>query len=203
MRRSRLTVILAPLAIAVVAVIWFLAERPALKPAISIGVLEYRNWGKGPSLSVRLGITNTGRITIRYNQLNFDGRAVLRTESHRGWTDRDIGPGAVFPWMTALLPRGSNTFAIIALPADTLRWQIKYPVRAACMRDRVMARIPRKWSGRLRPICGQFFSDKEGPEQMISSEVFELPYILRASNDNVPPPSVFDPLFSIPFGGER
>jgi len=203
MRRSRLTVILAVLAIAMVALLVSLAGRPVLKPAISIGVLEYSNWGKEPSFSVRLRITNTGRIPIRYNQFNFNGKAVLRTESNKGWTDRDIGPYAVFPWMSAILLPGSNTFGNIALPADTLRWQIAYPVRAACQRDRVMARIPRKWTGRLRPICGQLFSDKEGPEQMIASEVFELPYILRASNDNVPSASDFDPLLSIPFGAER
>lgn len=204
MRTRSLTGILAVLAIVLVALLWFLARRPAAKPAISIGVLSYKPWARtAPDFSVRLGITNTGRITIRYNQVNFSGHAVLRVESHKGWATRDIGPGAVFGVMSALLSPGSNTTAFILLPSNTRRWQITYQFRAACPRDRIMSKIPAKWRGRFRPLCERLFSGREGPEQEIVSDMFELPYPMRPSDHEAPPLNDFDPLSPAPAAWEQ
>jgi len=203
MRICSLKGILLVSSIVVIALVSVWTGRSTKKPSISIGVLSYDLWGKGPAFSVRLGVTNTSRTTIRYNQLNFSGDALLRTESQRGWTTRDIGPGAVFPLMPALLPPGSNAPAFILLPADTLRWQIRYPVRAASPRDRVMSRLPPKWRGRLRPLCERVFSAKEGPEQQIASDVFELPLVLRARSDETPAHFDSDPFPPAPVGWER
>jgi hypothetical protein len=203
MRTPRLAIIFASLAFVTFALLYLLARRPAAKPPISIGVFSYDSWGKGPSLTVRIGITNTGRTAIRYNQVNFSGDAVLRTESRKGWTIRDIGPLAMLPLMRALLRPGSNTSAFISLPSNTLRWQVSYHVRAASLRDRVVSRIPAKWHGRLYPLCKRWLSDKEGPEKEIASDVFECPSVLKISNDEGPPIFDSDPFSPVPAAAKR
>src|SRR5205085_787670 len=137
----RLTLISAALVLLIGGFVWLVREHRPARLAIAIGVIDHRSWGQGPSSAVRVGITNTGRAIIRYNQMNFGGDASVRIESRNGWATRDIGPGALFPWMPALLKPGSNTSAVIPLPEGTLRWQICYKIRAASVRERVVSRI--------------------------------------------------------------
>ena len=118
--------------------ICLVSARVPATPTIAVGVLGYNTWGRGPFHSVRVGITNTGRTAIRYNQMNFAGDASLRVESRNGWATRDIGPDALLPLMPALLKPGSNTFAFMLLPEGTLRWQIAYKIQGASLRDRVV-----------------------------------------------------------------
>jgi hypothetical protein len=173
MQTRRIAAVLVALSLMIAVPVWLSAVRPAARPLISIGVLSSR-WGKPPSFSVRVGITNTGSTTIRYNQMNFDANAWVRTKSRSGWATRDIGPLTGLPWMPALLRPGSNTYAIILLPPDTVRWQVGYRIRTASLRDRVTSRIPGKRLSRLRPLCERFLSSREGPEQQIRSGLFHL-----------------------------
>jgi hypothetical protein len=141
---------------------------------MSIGVLNYI-WSETPSLLVRVGLTNIGQATIQYNQLNFGGEAWVRAESASGWAVRDAGLLAACPWYPGLLAPGSNISAIILLPPDTLRWQIGYKIRTASLRSLVASKIPRAWRNRLDPLCQRFLSGKEGPEEEVSSGLFECP----------------------------
>jgi hypothetical protein len=147
-------------------------RHPASKPAITIGVREYKS-----SVAVILEITNTGRTTIRYSPGNFDPDAWVQAVSQKGWTSRrSIGPLAGMVSMSALLRPGSNTFALIVLPRDTLRWQVGYKVRAASLRRRVQSRMPAKLWNALRPFLERILSDKEGPEREVVSPVFDCPH---------------------------
>ena len=89
MRTRWLASILAVLAIVLVALFWFLARRPAAKPAISIGVVRYSSSdGPRPYFLVQLGITNTGRMTIRWdvacNDHPFNENPTVRVELPEG-----------------------------------------------------------------------------------------------------------------------
>jgi hypothetical protein len=204
MRTRSLAITFAFLAIVIVMVTsrWVLPRRHSAKPVITIGVLSYGNWGNGPSLAVRVGMTNTGRTTLRYSHFNLSGDAMLRTESRKGWTTRDIEPRHNLPGpllKRAVLSPGSNSLATIVLPSDTLRWQVSYEVSAPSLRARVVSRLPNKWRTGLDPICKRLFSDKEGPTQVIVSDVFECPHLLvKESNDEYAPIFDFDPIKFFP-----
>jgi regulation of enolase protein 1 (concanavalin A-like superfamily) len=145
---------------------------------ISVGVLSYEPWGgTAPDLMVRVGITNTGFKAIRYNQGNFDGGGCLITESQRGWTNRGIGPGEGLPYLPALLASGSSTWAFLLLPEGTTRWQVRYGVRTASLRETVRWRIPATWrSSRLWLFFGRILSNREGRGEEVRSPVFECPH---------------------------
>lgn len=177
MRWHRIITISAAFALLMGALAWFVTRRQITTPAIAIGILGYSSWGKGPSLAVSVGITNTGRTTIRYNKINFGGDASVRAELQNGWVTRDIGPMALLPWMPALLRPGDKTKANLMLPKGTLRWQVCYRVRGASLRECVASRIPPKWRGRLRPLCERLLSGREGPEREIVSELFDCPRV--------------------------
>ncbi len=221
-------VLAAAAALLTLALLWFAVLRSAAAPRIAIGVVSYRLWdGRAPqipfrlgtpgtgfrtlqfepiiydrdgrNISVRVGITNTGHVALRYNRINFDGNAQLRVESQTGWTNRDIGPFALMPYLSAVLNPGEHTEAIILLPAGTLRWQVSYKTQAASFRQRVVASLPSKWFPRLYPLCKRFLSDREGPDREITSAVFECPQHERvALPDWTPPPFGSDPLWSAP-----
>jgi hypothetical protein len=175
MRSSKVAFIVAIVAVLIVLLLGLKAGRPEAKLAVSIGVLSYGAWGQA-DYCVRLGLTNTGPATIRYSQFNINGSGWVLAESPTGWAVRDIGPSAGFPYRPELLRPGSNTFGIISLPSDTLRWQVGYKLSAASVRERVVARIPGKWRNRLYPLCQRLLPGKEGPEQEIQSQVFEGPH---------------------------
>ena len=172
-RRKMLCIITAGLLTS--GLIWFLARPSSGPEVLSIGVLCYGSWGQGPSVSVRIGITNVGQTTIEYNRLNFSSNAALYVESENGWTTRDIGPLAGLPLMPTLLSPGASTSVSLVLPENTLRWQVGYKIRTASLRDRVSSRTPAKWRVRLQPLLEKLFSGKEGPEQEVRSRVFECP----------------------------
>src|SRR5947209_632908 len=88
----RLTWISAALVLLMGGFVWLMLEPRPARLAIAIGVLDHRRWGQGPSSAVRVGITNTGRAILRYNQMNFDGDASVRIESRSGWATRDNSP---------------------------------------------------------------------------------------------------------------
>jgi hypothetical protein len=189
MRTRSIVAILVVLELLVAALLWIWAVRQTgrPRPAISIGVLAYEPWaGKGPSLLVRVGITNTGCRTITYNQINFDGDAWVRTESPSGWTTRDNGPFALLPLLPELLRPGSTTIVLIYLPEGTLRWQVGFKVRTASLSERVNRRIPAKWYRRLHPLCERYLSNKE-QEQDVQSGVFECPHNQQHSADGSQP----------------
>ena len=200
MRETR-SLLVAVITLSAGAALMVLASRHPARPVVSIGILSYTNWGKSPSICARVGLTNTGRVTIKFNQMNYR----VRIESPRGWSQEqpecyltsgwvswDFGPFAVTTLMPALLKPGSNTSATILLPADTLRWQVGYKVRTASLRERVASRIPAKWQRRLYPICQRLLSDKPGPEQEVLSGLFECPRNDAASLDGALP-FLFDP----------
>jgi hypothetical protein len=156
--------------------IWAVRQTARPRPVVSIGVLGYEPWGgKGPSLLVRVGITNTGNRTIRYNQFNFDGGAQVHAELPSGWTTQDNGSFALLPLLPKLLSPGSTATAFICLPEGTVRWQVGYTVRTASLSERVNWRIPPKWYRRLHPLCERYFSNKE-QQQEVQSGVFECPH---------------------------
>jgi len=155
---------------------------PSARPTITIGVLSYTNYG-GPILSVRVGVTNVGRVTIRYNPIYFSKDAWVRTESTKGWRTNDIGPYADAPTQPLLLKPGSNTFAALLLPPGTLRWQVGYKIRAASLRERVTLNMPRAWRGYLHPVLIHFLSSREGPEREIESPLFDAPHVEPPSVD--------------------
>src|SRR5437879_6257891 len=104
--------------------------------------------------------------------MNFSADAWVRTESRAGRTTRDVGPLA----LATLLRPGSNTTTSIALPSDTLRWQVAYKVRSASLRHRVVSRIPDKWRLRLYPLYVRLLPDQQDREQEIRSALFESPH---------------------------
>jgi hypothetical protein len=172
--RRRLTITVAILGLLIAGFVGLVLRLPASKPDVTIGVRAYNHWGS-ESLDVCLGITNTGHVAIRYNRCNFDSNAWVRTESENGWTNGDIGVIARVPSSQMLLCPGSNTFALLVLPPDTLRWQVGYRTRVASIRERVILRIPSKLRGILDPICKRVLSDKGGSQWEIRSPVFECP----------------------------
>jgi hypothetical protein len=168
MRRYRTISVLSAFVLLIATMVWLLAERPSAKPVVAIGVLSYRNG------SVCVGITNVGRTTIRYNELNFDPDGWVLTQSPTGMATRGMPAGPLRP---RLLMPGSNTVASIWLPPDTLRWTVAYKVRNASLRKRIESKLPGTWGSRLDVLCGRFFSDAEGPEEEIQRD-FECPHNL-------------------------
>ncbi len=150
---------------------------PSPEPKLAMGTLNYGYWN-GPSVTVRLGITNVGQSSIRYNQINF-GEALVRTEMAYGWTTGNNAPISLAPGAPALLRPGSNTVALVVLDRDMLRWQIAYTIRRASRRDRVLDAFPVKWRTYARPILGGIFSGKEGPEKRVQSDIFERPHHVK------------------------
>ena len=215
-------------ALLALALLWFTVLRSTAAPRIAIGVVSYRFWdGRAPeirfrlgtpsagfrtvpfepivydrdgrNISVRVGIINAGHVALRYNRINFDGNARLRVESPTGWTNRNIGPLAGLPYLSAVLKPGERTEAIILLPAGTLRWQVTYKARAASFRQSVVASLPPKWFPRLYPLCKRFLSDREGPDREITSAVFECPqHESVALPDWTPQPFGSDPPWPAP-----
>jgi hypothetical protein len=187
-RRRGFVGVLASLIIAI-ALLWAWVKRPPAKPTASLSVISYDTWERN-SYSVRVGITNTSGTTLRFYLVSFGQDAVLRVESSKGWATRDIGRMAKLPFtrtsMGVLLPPGSGTTTIIQLPSDTLRWQLTYPVQAAGKRDRMIAKIPAKWRNSLRPLCKRLFSNRDEPEHNVTSDVFDLPLVLKPTNDEPP-----------------
>lgn len=151
------------------------AARAAARPRVSITPLSYETVGDTePYLRVRIAITNTGHIALTYNPMNFCDDAWLRTESPRGWTNRDIQPGLAVPALISILRPGTRTTRFIRLPTDTLRWQVGYTIQNASTRQRLFASLSPKWFARLYP-CRRFLPDRQGPKQAVQSVVFELP----------------------------
>jgi hypothetical protein len=138
---------------------------------------------------VTLGITNTGRISIRYNKFDFSGDTALQTESGGRWKTEILNAFAIMP---SLLEPGSSTHATIFLRRNTQRWRVVYGVQAASVRERVLYGLPRSWRRSAYPFCKRYLSDKAGEEVQFVSQVFEVPYVLE--HDKVPePPLQFDP----------
>jgi hypothetical protein len=177
MRRRSIIAIVLALELVIAAVLWIRGVRhaPVTRPEISIGVLSYQPWaGTGPSLLVRVGITNVGHRIITYNKVNFDMDAKVRVESASGWTTRDNEPFAVGPLMQDSLRPGSATTAFICLPGGALRWQVQYTVDVGSLREAVSSRMPPQLGKYLRPLCYRFLSNK-GHLQYVQSGVFECP----------------------------
>lgn len=225
---AALAALAAAAALLAFAILWSAVLRSAATPRIAIGIVSYRFWdGRAPqipfrlgtpstgfrtlqfepisydqegrNISVRVGITNTGHVALRYNRINFDANARLRVESQTGWTNRDIGPFALMPYLSAVLKPSERTEAIILLPGGTLHWQVTYKTRAASFRQRVVASLPSNWFPRLYPLCKRFLSDREGPEREMSSAVFECPqHEPVALPDWTPPPFGSDPPWPAP-----
>jgi len=173
MRTRSIVIIFGAAALFILALI-LVSTNSAAKPPISIGVLSYEPWAeKGAPLEVRVGITNRGFKIVRYNRINFDGDARLRTESGNGWTERDFGSASLV--LPALLPSGADTSAGVMLPDGTLRWQIRYHVETASLAESVIARMPRKCLDRLRPLLVRLLP-KKGRWQEVESAVFECPH---------------------------
>jgi hypothetical protein len=168
MRTCRIISVLSVFVLLIATVVWLVPERPASKPVLAIGALSYRNG------SVWVGITNVGRTTIMYNELNFDPGGWVLTQSPAGIATRGTPAGPLKP---RLLMPGSNTVASIWLPPDTLRWTVAYKVRNASLRKRIESTLPGTWGSRLDALCGRFFSDAEGPEEDIQRD-FECPHNL-------------------------
>jgi len=145
---------------------------PSPRYKIGIGVLKYIQ--NGPSITVLVGITNTGDSTIRYNQANIS-EARGRTETQRGWSTVNNSPTSLLPGTPTLLAPGSWHIDLVALDRDMLRWQITYKIRSASLRDRVFVRFPAKSRTYARPILRRVLPGKEGPEKEVQSEVFERP----------------------------
>src|SRR5262249_387669 len=141
------------------------------KPAISIDVLSYSPCAS--SVLVRVGITNTCRTALKFNQFNFN-EASVRTESLSSWITRTTGPMTLIPYMPAVLKPGASTLSFITLLPGTLRWQGKYKVRTASLREPIILCIPTKWETLTR-ICQHLLADRDGPEQEIQSGLFECP----------------------------
>ena len=200
MRTRWLASILAALTIGLVALLWFLAQRPAARPTISIGVVSYEGRGRNGAASLaRLGITNTGRTAICYDPFDFSaGARQLRIESQKGWrVSSGTGLRVGFLEGMFVLRPGAHTTAFVTLPSDARRWQITYRVRSASPRERVLSRIALKWRERLRPFCERHFSGAEGPMEEITSDVFEVPCVLRPSEDERQSSSEMEPLFPL------
>lgn len=160
MRRSK--TILIPLALMLAATILLsCSSRRGGKPAISIAVLGYDNLLVG--LEAKLAITNIGYMAINF------GDALLHTESPSG-SRRNYADARMLSMSTdALVGPGSNTLATVLLPKDTLRWQVRYTVRAVDLASR--RRHEQLLSERGLP-------EKEGLEQTVWSQVFECPLTL-------------------------
>jgi hypothetical protein len=149
--------------------------RPNAQPPISIGVLSYQPWAaRGPDLMARVGITNRGFKTIRYNRVNFDPEAWVLAESAHGWTKKDTGPTTLLPLMHASLESGADTFAIVTLPYGTRRWQIGYTVQTDSLSQTVDSRLTSQWAKRLLHPILRFLADNGG-RQEVRSAVFECP----------------------------
>ena len=197
--RSRSFVTVLAIILIFVSILWFWASRPPAQLTVSTSVISYDTRGRG-SISARIGITNTSGTPMRLYIVSFGQDAVVRVESPKGWTTRDIGPMAKLPLLrksiVAILPPGAGTTTVIQLPPETGRWQITYPVQPASKREAMIAKIPAKWRNSLRPLYTRLFSNKEGPEQEVTSAVFELPYVVKASHPEAPPSLLdFDPFF--------
>jgi hypothetical protein len=177
------------------------AARAVSRPRVSITPISYESWvGNKPNLYVRIAITNTGHVALIYNMVNFCDDAWLRTESARGWTNREIHPAMALPLATSVLKPGGRTTRLIRLPPDTLRWQVGYTIRAAGLRQRVLCArayksirittMPPNWLLRLYSLCGPFLPDREGPKQAVQSPVFEYPQNEPVAMNGWTPPAI-------------
>lgn len=146
-------------------------------PVLSIGVLDYSSIGKGSAIAARMGITNTGRTAIKCTPLNGGGAWVsTEAESWSGRTSRHIRGWPLIVGAHVLLKPGSYTFVTIPLPPDTLRWQFSFKIRAASLSETVANALPPKWGSKRYPICARLLSNREGPEQEITTGVFEISF---------------------------
>jgi hypothetical protein len=158
-----------------IATLLLLRGHREVVPAISVGSLKYSLWaGTGPSLAVRIGITNIGRYGIVYNQINFSDFSRLRVQSTNGWQLEYNGTFGVFPLNHEVLKPGKDTTATVCLPPRTLRWQVCYTVQTASARERVLDRIPLKWRRIFEPLS-KHIPNKPGREYEIWSGIFECP----------------------------
>jgi hypothetical protein len=186
MRTRRTAVAVAIILGAIVLSSWLISRRPVSNPEIRIGLLAYGQWGEQLSLCARVGITNAGRATIRYNQFNFSDDAWVQAESKSGWARFEVGPLGVGPLSPGLLKPGSNAITIVSLPKDTLRWQVYYRFRAASWEERVASRVPFKWQHMLHSLSERFSSEREEREVEAHSAIFECPSRIIGSPGGLP-----------------
>ena len=174
-----------------VALIFLCAVSAAARPRVSITPVSYETAGDiAPYLRVRIAITNTGHIALTYNMVNFCDDAWLRTESARGWTNRDIQPALAIPALIAVLKPGGRDIRLISLPPGTLRWQVGYTIRAASLRQCTLASLHSRGYPSLYVLCNRFLPNREGPKQAAQSPVFEYPQTEPVAMNGWIPPAI-------------
>jgi hypothetical protein len=144
---------------AVVAALLLLSAAKPYKPGpvLSIGVLGYGSIGKGPAIAARMGAWVSTEV-----------------ESWSGKTSRRISGLPLTFVAHVLLKPGSYTIVTLPLPPDTLRWQFSFKIRAASLSETVANALPPWWGSKLYPICAHLLSNRDGPEQEITTGVFEI-----------------------------
>jgi len=140
------------------------------KPAISISVLGYTYYERGPM--ARLRITNVGQTPVRWSQFGFDsGR--LQVKNGRDWeTQRELG---TFNWVhphTVLQPGQMFEFGL-GIRGNPSQWRLVYKIQAASLRERATLRLKGKSRERLAWFCNRVLPDRPGSEFELVSDVFD------------------------------
>lgn len=175
-RSAAVIIFIAASLFAAVVLINVLAAPPS-HCNLGIGVLQYQ-YLSPDAVTVLVGITNTGNLTIRYNRRSFS-EAQVREQFPWGWRRGSNRPISLVPGTPELLKPGVHTDAFVALHPDMVRWQVIYSIRSASLRDRILARLPAKWRGHASPLLGRVLSGKEGRETEVQSDVFEPPHNMK------------------------